>query len=292
VTLFVYPQGQYSGNKAYYYSRDHLGSIREMRNSSDKVVARYDYDPFGRSTTVIGSTPTDSNFTGLYRHSASNLDLATYRAYDPDLGRWLSRDPIAEHGGVNLYGYVENDSLNGLDPSGLVTFFVHGTNSSTAAFTSDFVHHVMASYQDPNARFFNWSEGSLNQDNRDLLRHQAARALAIQIRDYRRDHPCERIQVVAHSHGGNVALLASHFESASIDELVTLGTPILADYRPGWIGAWNNISSTDDWVQTNALPYVSAARDDPSATNIHLRGFPHSRLHTVQAWDAAFPVGP
>jgi len=103
VTLRLYRQGQSAGTTPYFYSRDHLGSIREMRNSAGTVVARYDYDPSGRSTTLISTTPTDFNFTGLYRHSASNLDLAVYRAYDPDLGRWLSRDPIGQYGGLNLY---------------------------------------------------------------------------------------------------------------------------------------------------------------------------------------------
>src|SRR5437764_732525 len=83
------------------------------------VVARYDYDPYGRSTTVLGTTPTDFNYTGLYRHSKSNLDLAIHRAYDPDLGRWLNRDPIEEAGGINLYAYVGNDSTNKIDPDGL-----------------------------------------------------------------------------------------------------------------------------------------------------------------------------
>ena len=89
VTLRVYPQGELSGNKSYFYTRDHLGSVREMFGSTGTVVARYDYDPYGRSTTILGTTPTDMNFTGLYRHSKSNLDLAVYRAYDPELGRWL-----------------------------------------------------------------------------------------------------------------------------------------------------------------------------------------------------------
>jgi hypothetical protein len=39
VTLYIYPQGDYSGNKANVYSRDHLGSSREMRKSNDTVVA-------------------------------------------------------------------------------------------------------------------------------------------------------------------------------------------------------------------------------------------------------------
>jgi RHS repeat-associated protein len=119
VTLFVYPQGQHTGTTKFFYSRDHLGSIREMLKSDGTVVGRYDYDPWGRSTTVINTTLPDLNFTGLYRHSKSNLDLAAYRAYDPDLGRWLSRDPIEENGGLNLYRYVYNDPSRFVDPLGL-----------------------------------------------------------------------------------------------------------------------------------------------------------------------------
>jgi RHS repeat-associated protein len=124
VSLFVYPQGQVSGTSPYFYTRDHLGSIREMRSTGKKgaIVARFDYDPYGRSTAVISNTLADFNFTGLYRHSATNLDLAVYRAYDPDLGRWLNRDPLRNaelREGVNLYGYTGNDPSDGVDPLGL-----------------------------------------------------------------------------------------------------------------------------------------------------------------------------
>jgi RHS repeat-associated protein len=119
VTQRNYPQGQYVGTTAYLYTRDHLGSIREMFTGGGTVVARYDYDPYGRSTTVLGTTPTDFNFTGLYRHSKSNLDLAVYRAYDPDLGRWLNRDPLGEKGGVNLFAYVGDEPGGRRDPEGL-----------------------------------------------------------------------------------------------------------------------------------------------------------------------------
>ena len=102
-----------------YYTRDHLGSVREMTDSSGVVQARYDYDPYGRVTKLSGTVDSDFLFTGLYYHAPSGLHLAMYRAYDADTGRWLNRDPIGENGGLNLYGYVGNNTINGADPSGL-----------------------------------------------------------------------------------------------------------------------------------------------------------------------------
>jgi len=42
-----------------------------------------------------------------------------YRYFDPNTGRWPSRDPIEEWGGVNLYGFVGNDGMNMVDLFGL-----------------------------------------------------------------------------------------------------------------------------------------------------------------------------
>jgi len=41
--------------------------------------------------------------------------------YDPTLGRWLNRDPIAEDGGVNLYGFVGNDGVDRTDLLGAIS---------------------------------------------------------------------------------------------------------------------------------------------------------------------------
>jgi hypothetical protein len=46
--------------------------------------------------------------------------FSTGRAYDANTGRWLSRDPIGTAGGINLYGYVQSDPENLVDPNGLV----------------------------------------------------------------------------------------------------------------------------------------------------------------------------
>lgn len=52
--------------------------------------------------------------------------------YDSEQGRWLSRDPIGEDGGLNLYGYVENDPANWIDPLGLAPGDPYPTRDAAA----------------------------------------------------------------------------------------------------------------------------------------------------------------
>jgi|GEM_PF-1400996 len=111
-------QGEQISGVNYYFTRDHLGSIREMTDESGAIRYRGDYDPYGRSTQVQGDLVPDFGYAGMYYHAASGLSLTFFRVYDPDLGRWLSRDPIGEKGGVNLYNYVINDPINNKDPNG------------------------------------------------------------------------------------------------------------------------------------------------------------------------------
>jgi len=131
VTKRFYAQGEQIGGTNYYYTKDHLGSIRELTDSSGVVQTRYDYDPYGRRTKISGSLDADFGFTGHYYHQPSALHLAWFRAYDADLGRWISRDPIREEGGLNLYCYVRNNPLNWVDPFGLAAIYTDQTNGRT-----------------------------------------------------------------------------------------------------------------------------------------------------------------
>jgi RHS repeat-associated protein len=104
----------------YYYAQDHLGSVRDLVDAKGKVFASYDYDPYGKPTrsTTNGSARADYRYAGLFYHAPSGLYLTHYRAYDPVTARWLSRDPIGERGGVNLYAYVEGSPIWNVDPTG------------------------------------------------------------------------------------------------------------------------------------------------------------------------------
>jgi len=84
-------------------------------------VAHYEYDAFGKTTAKSGPEA-DSN---PFRFSTKYLDEETgfyyylFRHYQPELGRWASRDPIAEWGGANLYGFVKNEPIGWWDRLGL-----------------------------------------------------------------------------------------------------------------------------------------------------------------------------
>jgi RHS repeat-associated protein len=107
----------------YFYTRDHLNSIRELTDSTGRIRARYSYDPFGRRTHLTGDLDADFGFAGMLHLAGPELNMAQFRVYDPNIGRWLSRDPLdlAElRQGPNLYTYVGNNPVNWIDPSGMV----------------------------------------------------------------------------------------------------------------------------------------------------------------------------
>jgi RHS repeat-associated protein len=84
------------------------------------TVQSYNYDSYGNPTLTPASGPmTDFRYAGMLYHADSGLYLTQYRAYDPRTGRWLSRDPIEEAGGVNLYAYVDANPINYYDSLGL-----------------------------------------------------------------------------------------------------------------------------------------------------------------------------
>jgi RHS repeat-associated protein len=98
-------------------STDHLGSLRDVTDANGNLVTEYDYDLWGNRTRIQGTQDFNLGFTGHW--VIKDLVLAPFRTYNPYLGRWISRDPLGEKGGINLYGYVGNDPVDGIDTFGL-----------------------------------------------------------------------------------------------------------------------------------------------------------------------------
>lgn len=99
------------------FIRDHLGSVRSVLSGAT-AAATVDYSPWGLRS-VTGADPSALAFTGHWLHQSSGLAVAPYRSYAPWQGRWVSRDPIREDGGFNLYLYADNNTVSLIDPTGL-----------------------------------------------------------------------------------------------------------------------------------------------------------------------------
>ena len=103
-----------------YYSCDANGNITDVVDKNGAVVAHYEYDGFGTLNSQSGAQAEDNpyRFSSKYWDGDTELYYYGYRFYSPQLGRWLSRDPVAEVGGMNLYGYVFNRPMLYWDPLG------------------------------------------------------------------------------------------------------------------------------------------------------------------------------
>jgi RHS repeat-associated protein len=112
----------------YVYCYDGNGNVGQLINIDDPqdpvVAASYEYDAYGNLVTP-DSNDYNANpfrFSTKWRDepvTGHELYYYGYRYYSPRLGRWLSRDPIGEGGGINLYGFVGNNPIDSYDPLGL-----------------------------------------------------------------------------------------------------------------------------------------------------------------------------
>jgi RHS repeat-associated protein len=107
------------GGQKYSYLYDGKGNVTALIDSTQAVAVTYAYDPFGTPTTVTGTLNQPYRFSTKPYDDNTGLFYYGYRFYKPDIGRWISRDPIRERGGLNLYGFVGNDPVNNVDPLGL-----------------------------------------------------------------------------------------------------------------------------------------------------------------------------
>jgi RHS repeat-associated protein len=108
----------------YYFLTDALSSVRQIVDSTGTSQASFVYDEFGNQIagtsdpqglgllTYIGSA-------GVKSESQSSMLLMGHRFYEPQLGQFITHDPIGFAGGLNLYSYAGQNPTNYADPTGL-----------------------------------------------------------------------------------------------------------------------------------------------------------------------------
>ena len=127
-----------TSDSVYTYHFNANGNTIAITDASQTVVNKYAYTPFGRLTNEVEAFPQPFKFVG--QHGVMTEPNGFYymkaRYYDPEVGRFISEDPIGFEGGdVNFYAYVSNNPINNVDPSGL---FVHELIASGFNAVADF----------------------------------------------------------------------------------------------------------------------------------------------------------
>ncbi|MET1257476.1 RHS repeat domain-containing protein, partial [Aliikangiella maris] len=127
VSRFVYgskinvPDYFIKGTKTYRIISNHLGSpLLVVDIANGDVVHQMDYDEFGNVTLDTNPGFQPFGFAGGIYDRDTGLTRFGARDYDPQAGRWTSKDPIRFNGGdSNIYGYVFSDPVNWIDLNGL-----------------------------------------------------------------------------------------------------------------------------------------------------------------------------
>jgi len=107
--------------KRHYAAYDGNGNVMGLADSTTgKWSARYEYGPFGEPIRASGDLAyaNPMRWSTKYTDGESGLVYYGFRSYNPSTGRWLSRDPIEEKGGLNIYGFVQNNPVSHRDHLG------------------------------------------------------------------------------------------------------------------------------------------------------------------------------
>jgi len=110
---------------SHFVSYDGNGNVTALVDAATgEESARYEYGPFGEAIRMTGPMAklNPLRFSTQYADDVTGDVKYLFRDYGVSEGRWRSRDPIGERGGLNLYGFVKNRPVDLFDPFGLYIY--------------------------------------------------------------------------------------------------------------------------------------------------------------------------
>jgi RHS repeat-associated protein len=109
-----------SGGTSVFYQFDQQGNTVTRLDASQNTLSSFTFDGYGVGTATGPTDPFGYNSqSGYYTDLETGLHSPSYRYYDSGAGRFLNRDPIDYDGGVNVYGYLNNNPFGDDDVDGL-----------------------------------------------------------------------------------------------------------------------------------------------------------------------------
>jgi len=239
------PIAQLESQQVTYLHADHLGTPRRATDSTGEVVWRWDSEAFGSEAADEDPdqdgqvTTVNLRFPGQYYDQETGLHYNYYRYYDPETGRYITSDPIGLLGSLNTYAYVGGKPTAFIDPLGLYDIFIGGFGDSFSGIVRNYRGDFAQEFSDRKTDYFGWG------DSAGIL--QA-------IRSTRRDNPCEPINLIGHSWGGDTAADVAatlNSEGVGVDKLITID-PVSWPWSRSEV-----VKNVSQWINVSAAPSTS-----------------------------------
>jgi len=116
----------------YTFHHDQINSVTALTGHNGTTEETTRYDAFGAILNQTNNTGNDLLFTGRERDQTTGLIYYRARYYDPEIGRFITEDPLGFQAGINFYAYVGNNPVNANDPDGKFANLLIGGSTSVA----------------------------------------------------------------------------------------------------------------------------------------------------------------
>ena len=266
-------EGSGADTQIYFNLADQLQSSNVITDATGAIVETMDYYPFGKIR--LDNKTTDfaeqRKYIGQEYDEDTGLNYLNARYYNSAIARFVSQDPIAlatpekllqDPQQLNYYSYARNNPIIGSDPTGLLVFFMPGTQlgggRDNYTISSQLEQNIHTVFPGQEIIPVNWEGSDTTQ-----ARQQGAQNLAKAIEDkINSSNVCEPINIVDHSHGRNAVAEYTRFSDAhQINTVIDIAGPILADnpYNESKVNNHINVYSNLDPVQIFAGDQLSAS---------------------------------